>query len=115
MKGGGENGMIQKALDSMRTANSQRAQDLIDRVNAHTAQYALLARQAQDAHLDAIRKKSLQEEQFRAQLVEDQKKLIEIQQELLAEARKDKWKTALWVGIACVILSVILQMLIGMS
>lgn len=114
MKDEGGSGMIHKGLDSIRSADSKGAKDLIDRVNAHTAQYALLARQAQDAHLDAIRAKSQKEEQFRTQLIEDQKKMIELQRQLLVEARRDKWKTALWVGIACVVVSAILQMLFGL-
>ena len=114
MKDEGGSGMIHKGLDSIRSADSKGAKDLIGRVNAHTAQYALLARQAQDAHLDAIRAKSQKEEQFRTQLIEDQKKMIELQRQLLVEARRDKWKTAFWVGIACVVISVILQMLLGL-
>lgn len=114
MKNYGESVTIHKGLDSIRSADSKGAQDLIARVQAQHDQMLSNARQAQDAHLDAIREKSQKEEQFRAQLIEDQKKMIELQCRLLAEARRDKWKTALWVGIACVVVSVILQMLFGM-
>ena len=114
MEDEGGSGMIHKGIDSIMSADSNGAKDLIDRVNAHTAQYALLAKRAQEAHLDAIRAKSQKEEQFRAQLIEDQKKMIELQRQLLAEARRDKWKTALLVGIACVVVSIILQMIFGL-
>ena len=114
MKGNGDRAIIQKCRDSAKLADSKRSQDLMARIQAQHDQMLSSARQAQDAHLDAIRAKNQKEEQFRAQLIEDQKKMIELQRQLLAEARRDKWKTAFWVGIACVVVSVILQMLFGL-
>ena len=50
-----------------------------------------------------------QEKRFRAELIEKQQQLIDTENALLAEARKNKWLSALIVGVICALIPLLLQ------
>lgn len=116
MKDMGMNDGIPRGLDAMPPSSSAKFRSVLDNVNAQHKQNMRLVRELQEdqekaarAKIEATKLKEEKDNQFRADLIAKQQQIIDTQTALLAEARKEKWITALIIGIICAIIPLLLQ------
>lgn len=83
-------------------SSARQAHEQINRLDELKARQAALPLEQQK-----------QQERHHQEVTRLQQELIEVQQQQLAEARKDKWKVTLLVSLLCSLISVLLTRLFG--